>query len=385
MSLDRRDFLRGAAASSLLTSAWQPMLAQTAPAAAAETPITDKTIALNGDSPPTTHEQEIAKLLTLMSKGPYADVYLKGGAVTEFEQHMAKLLGKEDAAFFPTGTLANNIAVRLLCGERKNLLIQHEAHLYQDEGEGPSLLSGINMIPIGGPGKPSPPLEDWNEALEVASKTAYYPMRIGAISIESPIRRGNGACVPYPLVRQITDLARSKGLGTHLDGSRLFLLSGTPGFEVKSYCALFDTVFVSIYKFFGAPFGAILAGKKDLITEAKELRHTFGGLIYHGWIAALLALSNCDGFEARFTQAHLAAEKLLNGLQAAGGFTVQRVENGSNIAFVMVSPEREKGLAERLTKADIHVAPIVAGKMKLWWNESILRRPTEEILAVFTG
>ena len=53
-------------------------------------------------------------------------------------------------------------------------------------------------------------------------------------------------------------------------------LSGTPGFEVKSYCALFDTVFVSVYKFFGAPFGAILAGKQELIAQARELRHTFG-------------------------------------------------------------------------------------------------------------
>jgi threonine aldolase len=384
MNLDRRDFLRGAAASGLLSGAWPPAIAQTAATTVAALPITDKTIALNGDSPPVTHEQEVAKLLGLMAKGPYADVYLKGGAVTEFEQHMANLLGKEDAAFFPTGTLANNVAVRLLCGERKNLLIQHEAHLYQDEGEGPSLLSGINMIPIG-PGKASPALEEWSEALEVASKSAYYPTRIGAMSIESPVRRQNGACVPYAEAVKITDLARSKGIGVHLDGSRLFLLSGTPGFEVKSYCALFDTVFVSIYKFFGAPFGAILAGKKDLIAEAKELRHTFGGLIYHGWMAALTALAVCDGFEARFTQAHLAAEKLLDGLQAAGGFTVQRVENGSNIAFVMVSAERQKGLTERLAKADIRIPPLVEGKMKLWWNESILRRPTEEILAAFVG
>jgi threonine aldolase len=189
--------------------------------------------------------------------------------------------------------------------------------------------------------------------------------------------------VPYAEAVKITALAREKGIGVHLDGSRLFLLSGTPGFEVKSYCALFDTVFVSIYKFFGAPFGAILAGKKELMEQAKELRHTFGGLIYHGWMAALPALSVCDGFEARFTQAHLAGEKLLNGLQAAGGFEVQRVENGSNISFVMVSPAREKGLMGRLVKADIKIMPIHDGKMKLWVNESILRRPVGEILAVF--
>jgi threonine aldolase len=100
------------------------------------------------------------------------------------------------------------------------------------------------------------------------------------------------------------------------------------------------------------------AGRKDLISEAKELRHTFGGLIYHGWMAALPALAACDGFEARFTQAHSAGVRLLDWLHAAGGFTVQRVENGSNISFVQVSPARAEGLSERLTKADIHILPI---------------------------
>lgn len=386
MSVDRRHFLKssislGAAGAGLFAlPEASPLLGQEANPH--DQHIATHTVALDGDSPPMTNEQHIAELLRLMATAPYADVYLKGGAVTEFEKHMATLLGKEDAAFFPTGTLANNIAVRLLCGDRRNLLIQHEAHLYQDEGEGPSLLSGINMIPIG-PGKACPSLDEFAQAIDIASKSAYYPTRIGALSIESPVRRQNGASVPYAEAVRITALARSKNIATHLDGSRLFLLSGTPGFQVKPYCALFDTVFVSIYKFFGAPFGAILAGKSDLIAQARELRHTFGGLIYHGWMAALPALAACDGFEARFTQAHLAGERLLAGLQATPGFTVERVENGSNISFVRIAPARQAGLPERLAHADIRTLPIQDGRLKIFVNESILRQPTEQILAAF--
>jgi threonine aldolase len=388
MKLDRRSFLRtvvpaGASASGLLGGGLRPLLGQAA-AAPAPAPITKTTVGFDGDSPPETYEQHIAELTALMPKGKFADVYLKGGAVTEFEQHMAALLGKEDAAFMPTGTLANNLAVRLLCGEHKNLLIQHEAHLYQDEGQGPSLMSGLNMIPLA-QGKASPTIEEINATLEQCAHTAYYPTRIGAISIESPVRRKDGACVPYAEAKKISELMRSKGIGLHLDGSRLFLLSGTRDFQVKSYCALFDTVFVSIYKFFGAPFGAILAGPKPLIAEARELRHTFGGLIYHGWMAALPALAVCDGFEARFTTARFAFDKLLQGLDAAGGFKVERVENESNIVFVAVTPERQKGLAERLARADIRVPLVRDGKMKLWLNESVLNQPGERILAAFVG
>jgi threonine aldolase len=102
-------------------------------------------------------------------------------------------------------------------------------------------------------------------------------------------------------------------------------------------------------------------------------------------MAALPALAVCDGFEARFTEAHLAGERLLNGLQAARGFAVQRVENGSNISIVQVSPTRAEGLSARLAKADIRVLPIQDGRLKIWFNESILRQPTAEILSAFVG
>jgi threonine aldolase len=387
MNLDRRSFLLTATSASLLQ---HPLFGQTAtqpaapPAPAPEAPITDRTVALNGDSPPTTHEQELLKLQSLMSQGPYADIYLKGGAVTAFEQRVAALLGKPDAAFMPTGTLANNLAVRLLCGERKNLLIQHEAHLYQDEGEGPSLLSGLNMIPLA-PGRACPSTDELAEALVTADHSAYFPTRVGAISLESPVRRQNGSAIPYAEAKKLTTLARSKGLGTHLDGSRLFLMSGSPGFAVKPYCALFDTVFVSIYKFMGAPFGAILAGPADLIAQARELRHTFGGLIYHGWMAALPALSNCDTFEARFSHARAAADELLTAFETAGGFTVHRTPDGTNIHFIDLAPARQRGFTERMEQADIRIAPLKDGQLKFWFNESILRRPTAELLAAFTG
>ncbi|WP_263382804.1 threonine aldolase family protein [Granulicella arctica] len=389
MNINRRDFMRvavpSAAAVAALRSVELPMLGQAYGARpAAELVITDKTVVLSGDGLAISNQQRVQDLARLMTKyEKFADSYLVGGAVAELEQKMAAMLGKEDAAFLPTGTLANNVAVRLLCGEHRHAIVQQESHLYQDESDAASLLSGLNLVPLGA-GKACPSYEEVVAAIDVAEKSPY-PIVVGAISIESPVRRADGASVPYALAERISKLARSKGIGMHLDGARLLLLSGTAEFDVKRYSALFDTVYISLYKYLGAPFGAMLAGKKDVIAKVRETRHVYGGTVYHGWMAALPALDAVDGFQQRFAEAHRAGERLLAGLQAAGGFEILRVEHGSNIAFAQLTPARADGLVERLAKQDIHVRPLHEGRLTLMVNETILRRTPEELVAAFVG
>jgi threonine aldolase len=195
----------------------------------------------------------------------------------------------------------------------------------------------------------------------------------------------NGASVPYALVEKISTLARSKGIGMHLDGARVLLLSGTEGFDVQRYSALFDTVYVSLYKYLGAPFGAVLAGNKATIAKVRDLRHAYGGLIYHGWQAALPALDALPGFQQRFVASRAAGERLFEGLQGAGGFEIQRVPDGSNITVVEVSQARAANLQARLAKADIHVRPVVDGKMLIWVNETIVRQSTQELVKAFAA
>jgi threonine aldolase len=328
--------------------------------------------------------QELVRLVA--KSGKVSDTYLANGAIADLERMMAEKLGKEDAVFTPTGTLANNIAVRLLCGDKRHAIAQHESHLYRDESDAFALLSGLNLVPLG-KDKTFPVYEEITAAIDEAEH-GPYPIAVGAISIESPVRRMHGAYVPYAEVERVAKMAREHGIGLHLDGARLFLLSGIDGFEMKPYCALFDTVYISLYKYLGSPFGALLAGTKERMAQARELRHSYGGLIRHGWEAALPALDALPGFADRFSKARVEWEKLLAGLQAAGGFTVTRVENGSNIAFVDGSDDRMKGLPERMAKADVHVRVSKVdekNRMLISVNESILRRPVEELIQVFAG
>src|SRR5271156_2777880 len=132
---NRRTFL-GLAASTVALQ----RVASSQPAASPDLPVL-----LTGDGVHLTPAQYAQLLSTLTAAGAKTDSYLAGGAVEELETHFAKLLGKERALFFPTGTLANHVAVRLLAGERRHVLVQEESHLYRDEGDCAQALSGLNL------------------------------------------------------------------------------------------------------------------------------------------------------------------------------------------------------------------------------------------------
>lgn len=388
MTLNRRGFLGAVPIASLaLASGRAQAQYASAPAPApAPAPVTDydTLVLLSGDALPRNPMAEPARLQALLDwHAKPVDGYLAGGAVTELEAKFSSLLGKEDTVFMPTGTLANHIALRLLCGESKHALVQQESHVYRDESDTVTTLSGINLVPLA-PGKAAPTLDEIGAAIERA-EVGPYPIKVGAIALESPVRRAQGATLPPALVADIARLARAKNVRLHLDGARLLLMSGMPGFSVQPYCAHFDTVYVSLYKYLGAPFGGVLSGPKPLMARARELRHLFGGTIYHGWQAALPALDALDGAEKRFADVRAAGERLLAGLERTPGFKVQRVENGSNLVTLEITPERLAGLDERLKRANVRIGKVSNGKVQLGFNESILRRDTAYLLKTLAG
>lgn len=387
MTLNRRSFL-GAVPIASLGLAAGSVHAQYGGAAANATPAPatemDTVVVLAGDSLPRSLATEPARLQALLDKHTKpGDGYLAGGAVAELEARFSALLGKEDTVFMPTGTLANHIALRLLCGENRHALVQQESHVYRDESNTVTTLSGINLAPLA-PGKAAPTLEEIKAAIERA-EVGPYPIKVGAIALESPVRRAQGAALTPALVAEIAQLARAKKIPMHLDGARLLLMSGMEGFRVKDYCAHFDTVYVSLYKYLGAPFGGVLSGSKLLTSKARELRHLFGGTIYHGWQAALPALDALDGAEERYARVRAAGERLMAALERTPGFKLKRIENGSNLAMLEIAPARLAGLEERLQKANVRLGKLNEGKAQLGFNESILRRDTDYLLKALAG
>jgi len=379
--MDRRHFLTlsmlGAAVPTLTFAR------QAAPPAPPPFPPVDaRSVWLVGDGAPPNPERTAQRLVELVQRGGKPrDSYLANGAVAELEARFAKLLGKEDCAFLATGTLANHLAARVLAGDASRVIVPRESHLYRDETDATQLLSGLNLVALA-EGRAGPSLAEIKAAVDEA-ENGPYPLRVGAIVLESPVRRVKGEMIDPALIREISTYAKGKNIRMHLDGARLLL--APPGYDIAGTAALFDTVYVSLYKYLDAPFGAVLAGSKADIAKIRDLRHRFGGTIYQGWPSAILALGALDDFEARHRAAFTAADQLFAALRARGAATLKPAPNASNIRELVLKPKIAEGVFDRMRAVGVRMMKPENGVVQVYVNETITRRPVEEYVKLFTG
>jgi threonine aldolase len=186
-------------------------------------------------------------------------------------------------------------------------------------------------------------------------------------------------------MRKVCAYARQQQIGTHLDGARMFLASAYTGVTPAQYSALFDTVYISLYKYFNAPFGAVLAGPRQLIERVATLRHQFGSLVYQGWESAAVALHYVEGFSGRFAAAVRRGEALVRLLEADSRFRVGRVKGGSNVfGFALGSGAPLDELRDRLSRTGIVLGGAKgATEAAIQINETIVRRSPEDIARAF--
>ena len=345
----------------------------------------DGVVVFRGDGEPKTADRMLNQLTNFHAEvGLEIDSYSVGGTVERMERMFSRMLGKEEAIFMPTGTLANHIAVRVHCGVRSRAIVQEQSHLFNDSGDCVTRLSGITLVPLA-PGQPSFTVEELEQAVE-RSGDARVATPIGAVMVESPVRRQSGQVVPFEQMRAITEFCKARGLGSHLDGARLYMMSSATGVSPKEYGALFDTVYVSLYKYFGAPFGAILAGTSEFADDLYHGRRMFGGSLSSSYIAAALALKGSEDFEVRFAASMERATVLLAGLDTLEGITVERFRNGSNIFPIMLGPEVGAEVfvaALRRRAVFVYTDDHEPSRISLTVNPTILRRSTEELVEAF--
>lgn len=211
------------------------------------------------------------------------DSYGEGGVVTELESMVAELLGKPAAVFVPSGTMAQQAALRVHADRRgrRTVLFHPTCHLALWEDDAIARVQGLDGRAVGSP-----------EALITLEDLEGVAEAPAALLIELPQREIGGPLPAWDDLVAQTAWARGRGAAVHLDGARLWEAAAGYGRPLAEIAALFDTVYVSFYKGIGALAGCCLVGEPDVIAEVREWRHRLGGTLWGMWPSAASALTN---------------------------------------------------------------------------------------------
>lgn len=310
------------------------------------------------------------------------DVYARGGTIDELEQRFAVELGKEQAVYLPTGTLANHLALRAQCGAGGRAFVQAESHVFRDSGNAIGVLSQITAVPLG-LGRHDFTAEEFEQALaRNAEEKVASPARV--LSIESPVRRYDGRCFAPDELSKVLAIARDAGLALHRDGARIHFDAAWNGTPVRELAAPYDTVYCSLHKAFNAPAGAILAGPARVIEGLHHTRRMFGASPAHAWPQAAIALHFLDGFGERMARAVACSREFFAALDEMEGCRIEHLPNGTHVTRLHMTADHAKVLCERAPALGIDLPePHPDGRLDLRINESILHQSLGRLIAAF--
>ena len=382
-TLNRRRFIARAAAGTGLGLAVPSVVAAQGGANQPSADAAERTVRLSGDGLGLT-ELQYSRLLARLAEERRinADSYSIGGVVEELEGEFARLLGKERAVFMPTGTLANSIAVRTLAGGPSRVIVQQESHLYLDEGDCAQTLSNLTLIPLAA-GRATFTADDVQQVIDQA-RTGRVASRVSAISIETPVRRRQGERFDPAELQKIVAIAQRDGIRLHLDGARLFLQAGFTGENIAETVRPFDTVYISLYKYFNAASGAILAGPRAMLDDMYHVRRMFGGGLNHVWPFAAVALHYLDGFGERYGRAVRTSQDLMAALRRHGAFTIETVPMGTNLFRLKVQTKDAAAFRKRLAANGVQLSGPQGDTFLIGVNETWNRTTAADLTEMFT-
>ncbi|MCP3163080.1 low-specificity L-threonine aldolase [Myxococcus qinghaiensis] len=257
------------------------------------------------------------------------DVYGEDPTVLRLEARVAERLGLEAALFVPSGTQANQVAIGAHCRAGDEVLTEAGSHILHYEGGAVPALWGVQPQPL--PGERGL-LKPEDVAAAVREDNIHNP-RTRLLSLENTHNRGGGSVWPVERFRAVVDVARNAGLAVHLDGARLFNAEVAAGVPASTWARLTDTTSVCFSKGLGAPVGSALAGRADLIKEARRLRKRLGGGMRQAGILAAAALYALDHHVERLAEDHANARRLAAALAEVPGVKVDAARVETNMVF----------------------------------------------------
>jgi threonine aldolase len=296
--------------------------------------------------------------------------------VTALEEEVAELLGMEAAVFLPSGSMCNQIAVRLHIRPLGDEMYLHRlAHPITAEAGGAAVISGAMVMPLEGEGGMFS--ADALRARMRDPADSHEP-RSRLVMVEQTTNLGGGRVWPLPRIEEVLAVAEEFGLRTHLDGARLLNAAVAAGKPAAAFCAGFETAWIDFSKGLGAPVGACLAGSADLIAEARRYKQMLGGSMRQAGIVAAGARYGLQHNVERLAEDHANAKFLAEGLAELDGVGIDPTTVETNIVIFDVADAQ--GLHDKLAASGVEVS-LLEGRVRAVTHHDVDRTGVEKALA----
>ena len=301
-------------------------------------------------------------LQAMMTADVGDDVYKEDPSVNRLEKKLADMFGMDEALFFPTGSMANQAAIKLHTQPAEQLICDKWAHVYNYEGGGASFNSGVSCK-----------LLDGDRGMITAAQIEeninppdfYHSPLTTLVCLENTTNKGGGACYDLAEIKKVRKVCDKHGLGLHLDGARLFNALVNTGEDPKTYGKIFDTISICLSKGLGTPMGSVLIGKKEVMKNAMRVRKVLGGGMRQVGFMAAAGIYALDNHVDRLTEDHKRASEIGEVLRAQPYIKeVEPVETNIVIFYLQKASDEPKFMAQ-LQKENIRISNMGQGKLRI--------------------
>ena len=290
------------------------------------------------------------------------DVYKEDPSVNKLERKLADMFGMDEALFFPTGSMANQAAIKLHTQPADQLICDKWAHVYNYEGGGASFNSGVSCK-----------LVDGDRGMITAAQVEeninppdfYHSPLTTLVCLENTTNKGGGACYDFEEIKKIRKVCDEHNLGLHLDGARLFNALVAKNEDPKEYGKIFDTISVCLSKGLGTPMGTVLIGNKKVMKNAMRVRKVLGGGMRQVGFMAAAGIYAIDNQVERLAEDHKRASEIgetLNSQSYVG--EVEPVETNI-VIFYLQNASDEAAFMKSLQQENIRISNMGQGKLRI--------------------
>ncbi len=261
------------------------------------------------------------------------DNYGDDSTVNKLQEKAATLIGKEAALFVPTGTMGNQIAIRLHTEPGEEVITEERSHIFNLEMAAMAVVSGTLARPI----KAEDGILDVESIRKAIRPRVYNRARTGLITLENTHNYAGGTVYSIERSREIIDFAHDRGIPVHLDGARIFNAATALGCEAKDLAMGFDSVMFCLSKGLCAPVGSLLCGDRDFIERARGTRRLLGGGMRQAGVLAAPGIVGLDEMTSRLGEDHQNAHKIAENLAGIDGIEIDPAKVRTNVVIFEIS------------------------------------------------